>query len=209
MLFRFLADRIKAVAKRRGWSIVPTLLIVLAVVWDVLVVTHTLIWVFEKLRLPTTGWFGAVAMNHLGLVPLAIFVIGLVWFGFLVRRAGPAITITHPRNGDVVNNPITVRGTHHDQTGNYWLVTDGGNWPKRKVNFRSDGLWDEQIYTGVGKTVTISLVKVSELLQPMFQRWSRNANATRNWNNPFPLTPTVAEKNLTPIDSISVTVAKP
>jgi hypothetical protein len=199
-----LIGRIKAIARRRGWlTIIPILLIVEGV-WDILVDTHTLSWLFEILRLPTIGWLGVVAMNHLGLVRLAMILIGLAWLGFLFRSPEPAIT--HPRNGDEVDSPMTVRGTHHNQTGNYWLVTDGGNWPKHKVDFGSGGLWGEQIHTGGGHTVTISLVKVSDLLRAMFEEYSREANRTQKWCK-FPLPSPPPKKHITIVESIVVTVA--
>jgi hypothetical protein len=203
MLFEYLADRIKALAKRRGWLIIPVLLIVLSVAWDVLVFTHTMSWVIE--HFPTIRWLGAIAMNHL--VPLAMLLIGLAWLAFrFLRPAKP--TITYPRNRDLKDTPMMVGGTHGNQTGNYWLATNEGNnyWPKSKVSFQPDGRWDEQINTGRGKKVTISLVKVSDLLHVAFENWMRNANKTQNWNA-FSLPQTTTKEDLTKVDSIVVTVA--
>jgi hypothetical protein len=128
----------------------------------------------------------------------------------LVRRAEPAIT--HPRNRDVVYTPITVRGTHHNQTGNYWLVTNDGRnnyWPKRRIYFQPDEQWDEQINTaeGQGQTATIWLVKVTDLLQDKFEDWQRNANRTGNWSG-LPLTQEITRKNLRRVHAIVVTVAQ-
>jgi hypothetical protein len=203
-----LIARIKAHArKRRRPAIILLLLSVIGLVWDVLVDTHTVSWLFEFLRLPTIGWFAALATNHLGLVPLAIVLGSLAGLGFLFRPAKPAIT--HPRNRDLVNTPITISGTHDYQTDNYWLVSNEGYnyWPKRRVTFQPDGRWDEQFYTGGGKRVTISLVKVNDIVQTLFENWVRNANKTQNWNA-LVLPQTHTTTDLTTVDSIVVTIAK-
>lgn len=115
--------------------------------------------------------------------------------------------ITNLRNNDVVQTPITVRGTHRNQMGNYWLVTDRGNWPKQKVDFgRRDGRWEEEIHMGANRQVTISLVKVSNLLHTMFEKWQQNAKAAQNWDIPFPLS-TDAKRYVVEVDSITVKVA--
>lgn len=200
-----LIDWLRTLARKRRWLIIAGLLTVVLSAWDVLVDAHTFSWLFEKLRLPTVGWLGAVATNHR--VPLATLLIGFVWLAFwFFWPDKPAIT--NPRNRDVVNAPINVSGTHHNQTGNYWLVTNEGYnyWPKQRVNFRPDGRWDEQFDTDSGKKVTISLVKVSDLLDTTFENWKRNANKTKNWNA-LPLSQIITMENLVKVDSIVITVA--
>lgn len=202
MLFELLADRIKALAERRGWPIIPVLLVIVSVAWEILVVTHTVSWLIE--RYPTIGWLGTAAIDHL--VSLGLLAIGLAWLAFWFRPAKP--TITSSRNRDVVANPIPVSGTHDNETGNYWLVTNEGNnyWPKSKVRFRPDRRWDERVHTDWNKTVTISLVKVDDVVHKAFETWQQNANRTKNWDA-FTLPQTATKQDLMRLESIVVTVA--
>jgi hypothetical protein len=202
MLFEYLANRIRALAERRGWPIIPVLLIVVSVIWDIIVFSHTLSWLIE--RHPTIGWLGTAATNHL--VSVGLLAIGVVWLSFWLRPAKP--TITSPRNRDVVGTPFTVSGTHDNQTGNYWLATNAGNdfWPKSKVIFRPDRRWDEQINVGRGQNVTVSLVKVDDIVQRAFESWSRNANREKDWR-PFTFPSTTTKEDITKVDSIVVLVA--
>jgi hypothetical protein len=107
-----------------------------------------------------------------------------------------------------VNTPITVRGTHNNPKGNYWLVTNEGNryWIKCIVTFRPNGRWEEKPDTGYGpKRATILLVRVSDL-QTTFEDWLRNANRTKDWS-PLVLPQTITKKDLIIVDSVVVNVA--
>jgi len=129
MLPELLAERAKVLARRCGWSIPPALLVGIAIIWDILEITHTIDWLIEKLRrFPTIRWFAVVAMNHSALTPLAMVFTGLVWLGMAfwpAKNKSSNPMTTHPATGDVVHaEPMTVSGAHNNEPGNYWLVTN-------------------------------------------------------------------------------------
>jgi hypothetical protein len=118
-------------------------------------------------------------------------------------------TITHPSFRDEVDSPITVGGTHHNEAGNYWLITNDGNqyWPKHEVKFGPGGQWEERIFSGGGHPVTISLINVSGSVHTTFENWKRNANKTKNWDALI-LDQTTVKENVVRCDSVVVTVPR-
>ena len=109
----------------------------------------------------------------------------------------------------MVHTPFTVSGKHHNNEGNYWLITNYRDeyWPKSRLHLRPDGKWQQEISTGDGVTSTILLVKASDLQERLFEEWKQNAERNKWKALTLILPPAAMEKNFIVVDTLVVNVA--
>ena len=144
MLEDWLANSIRALARRLGWRIPPVLFVIGGFIWGIWeIASHVSVfaWLREKWQNPSITKVQEAEIHQIqmllskpGSVPVIVFCVGILWLTYLVwpvRRAGaarPGRTIAH---GEVWNPfPIT------DRDPRITIEFDKSPQPKRGLTIR-------------------------------------------------------------------------
>lgn len=121
---------------------------------------------------------------------LLVFIMGSCVF--LAQANGPIVKITNPIAGDVVSDPVNIKGTIIGEIPKdhyLWILVNpeaapGLYWPQGGYHvIPAMGLWSWQVYLGgnSGNELGILAVLVDEKTDQMFVDWDLDCQRIASW----------------------------